>query len=74
MQRLIDNQVGAKGWENQYHYPDWSKIIRFAGMVRTGKEMVTFRLYQLGGSEELWEVRVMVFVTTEPYQHMWWQW
>ena len=32
--------------------------------------MVTFRPYQLGGSEELWEVRVMAFVTTEPYQHV----
>ena len=70
MQVLIDNQVGAEGWENQYHYPDWGKVIRNARIVlRAGEEMVTVRPYQLGGSEELWEVRVMAFVTTEPYQH-----
>ena len=32
-QVLIDNQVGAKGWENQYHYPDWGKVIRKARIV-----------------------------------------
>ena len=53
---MTEHQVGAKGWEKQYHYPDWSKVMRAAELVRTEEEMVTFRPYQLGGPEELWEV------------------
>ena len=33
VQVLIDNQVGAKGWENQYHYPDWETVLREAKVV-----------------------------------------
>ena len=69
-QVLIDNKVGVEGWENQYQYPDWEKVLREAKVVEAGEEMVTFRPYQLGGSVELWDVRVMAFVMTEPYQHV----
>ena len=37
---LIDNQVGAKGWEKQYHYPDWGKVLREAKAVEAGEEIV----------------------------------
>ena len=40
-----------------------------AEVVEAGEEIVKFRPYQLGGSGELWDVRVMAYVVTEPFQH-----
>ena len=66
---LVEHQAGG-AWKGQYHFPDWSKVIHAAKLVRAGEEMVTFRPDQMGGPAELWDVRVMAFVTTEPYQHV----
>ena len=70
VQVLMDNQVGVGGCKKQYHFPDWEKVLEKAEVVQAGEEIVTFRPYQLGGSGELWDVRVMAYVITEPFQHV----
>ena len=62
--------MGVGKEERQYHFPDWKKVLDKAGVLQAGEETVTFRPYQLGGSGELWHVRVMAYVITQPFQHV----
>ena len=70
MQVLIENQMGVGKGARQYHFPDWKKVLDKARVLKAGEETVTFWPCQLVGSGELWHVRVMAYVITQPFQHV----
>ena len=66
---LVENQASGGGI-GHYHFPEWHKVMRAAKLVRDGEEAVTFHPDQLDGPAELWDARLMAFVTTQPFAHV----
>ena len=66
---LVENQTRG-GVGRHYHFPEWRKVMGAAKLVWDGEEVVTFHPDQLGGHAELWDVRLMAFATTKPFNHV----
>ena len=68
-QVLVQNQCPGE-LAGEYHFPVWDKVMKAAGIVRQGEEVVRLHPSQLGGHAELRDLRMMALVTSQRFKHV----